>query len=560
MYRLAKLVLFTMVGIILTFSHSLHLPQVVASETHAPSTMKMGMEIELAGEQVLASVFRYMEFQNESDVQRRLNPLITNEILDLSMTPEIFLSLPADLQAMLSENTQQGGKLIGPKEHVNTISLSTGTTPHMSRILGGSTGILNSDGKPISASTQIIANSREGSSITSTSKFERTATGIFLPEGTQNLPPTVNSSFAAWQTIVDRWKKLPKDQKLSLISPNKLPKDVLAVLFKAGKLDPKDFRKRSDLTPQVSELLDRLEWERDDLAQFKDQSNPLKETLGPIEFRHKTPLTDPSLLKKDIETFSRMVGIHRFISDPTNIEPDVYGFSFQVHVSNPGTDAKMVGEYLNRLRLIELYRQNRHEAAFDSNLGMGYKLRVKEKGLLRVIGDDRIEGRIHTVGYAEEVDRLVDGLKRPSSEVLAELKEELRKQTSRIVEIAENSKPGSKQRLDAIRVLLAANPKHRFSEEMSEDVAAAIRGFPYHENLTDNLVDVIAKVRYDEKSKFIVWQKEVEALKAAKVHGGRGITTRFLASLADTLSRSASLLDDLPCSTAFELLEAARAR
>lgn len=501
------------------------------------------MEIELSGEQTLAAAFRYMEFRDEREMKKRLSESLTSEILDLSLTPETFLKLPADLQAELSKGLVAGGALAKPKTDFK-IQKQEPTIPALPQVNEKPTGILGADGRPISSAAPKIT-------LPASSKFERTAGGLIVPEGTKELPPSAVASRLSWLAIKDRWKKMSAYEKLPHISVNDLPKEVIAVLFKANKLSAKDFQRRSDLPQPIADLMDRLEW--------------VKDALGPLEFRHKVPVNDPTILKKDIETFARMTGIHRFMSDPTKIEEDVYGFSFHVHVSKEGADAKRIGELLNRIRLLELYEQGRHNAAFEAeidadkySLQMGYKLRVEQKGLIRVIGDDRIEGRIHTVGYNAEVDRLVKSLGGPTEDTVAELKSNLFKRMADVLRNAESFPTGSTQRREAIQVLLAVNPIFRFPEEMSEDVASAIRGFSYHDFFKDSLQHDIATVRYNDKHPHVVWQKEINAVK--KPHGPDQHATpiNFISKLASELEKTTSLLNDIPCEKAFELTKQAR--
>lgn len=497
------------------------------------------MEIELSGEHVLSSVFRYMEFTDEDDVRRRISGSLSDELLNSTLSPEVYDKLPADVRKQLSEGINVG------RTHVDSSTSPKLIQPN--KPPQASFGILGADGKPLGAASarpQLILPSGVSLPTAEAPNLTRNEAGIIVPKGIENLPPTESSAKQAWETIQSRWKGLSRTQKLSLISPNDLPKDVLAVLYKAEKLKPSDFRPRSDLPASVSQLFSRLEWVRD--------------PFGPLEFRHKSPLSDPMLVKKDVEAFSKMVGIHKFISDPTQIEPDVRGFSFHVHISNPNADAMMLGEYINRIRMLELFEQGRNVAAINTDLGMGYSLNVRDKGLIRVIGKDRVESRIHTVGYAEEIDRLTRYLGKTAAEAELELEEIFTKKMADLLSKLSKMKPGSQQRIDTLKTALAINPIQRFPEEMSSDIARAIRGFPPDPLGDQSLGDRIAKQRYNPKYPHTVWASEIAAIQAPAGASENRLAIQHIAGLADQIARTPLLIDDLPCGKVFELIGGSR--
>lgn len=357
-----------------------------------PSPFQFGMEIEISGHQGLRNLVPYFEMRSESPAQERmiLETSLTPEEIDSYLTPENFKLLPVSMQQKLTEGLEADPVLnIDPKPII---------VP-----------------KPQAAPTGILASARA----TPVPQVNRSAGGIILttpstkPTEVANAPgeliiPQIVKQEVKWNKILQRWKNLDQSTRLSRMSIEGLPANKKATLWMGKKIPQNWIKPKKTNSPEVAELLSNLEWEA---------------TGGLIEFRHKTPVNGHESYLRNVELFSEMAGIKRYINDPNTVfPPEPLRYTYHVHTSRRGASLDGVADRLNKILLIKMYNEGRGEGAVKSSFGFAP---VARKGLMRLVAKDRIEYRSHVESPRAELERYMPYMARPASEVEPELDREI---------------------------------------------------------------------------------------------------------------------------------------
>jgi hypothetical protein len=314
-----------------------------------PEGFRIGMEIELAPER-FAPMTRYFDFD---EFQRELGERVTQKLPEsffsdyLKDSPHALNDLPEELRAQLTR-----GLVL---ESLLTRSSALPQSPAMRE-------------KP-----------KEKSPL-SRQHFQAGPGGLHIPKTVAPILP--------WEELDARWNALDLETRRSVVrwehlSP--LKKAELAIDHATcSKLKPK-----KDLMEGQQKLFQKLYWS-------KDGEN--------IEFRHKEDVIvdNPQEFYQDVRHVARLAGPMvetKLLDDPTL---PLKGVAFHYHMSVAGKDLSGLGEAINDLMLVK-YVASGDIMDLTRKGSYLYEPGARTKGLVRVIGKDRIESRAH-------VERLVDEL------------------------------------------------------------------------------------------------------------------------------------------------------
>ena len=367
-----------------------------------------GMEIELNGDDSLGAALDFMHLNLTSDQRTALLSKLRTGALNEYLTPDTLSFLPREVRIELTQGLEVGGEIsvghtsiMPPKDEAPAARPTSGliqrATPPQDRAIIR----VQPQRLPIEAG------------------FTAQSGGLLLPSRS-----IVGTSRAeqSWKRVLERWEALSDERKRTLIDPDRLDRKVKANLFKAGHFLPKDLELRSDLPEVTRAILEKFTWHKDKLS---------------LEFVHRHPVNDPQTLILDIERFADLVGIKRYINDPTKAEPLSRSFSLHYHLSRDGADLQEVAEELKKVRFLDLAMQGRAEAAADD-----FAINVSSRGLIRRVSAGRIEERTHVQGPAlairdttqllfESEGDALKRLKKRSARRIAELEQVLSAEGSR---------------------------------------------------------------------------------------------------------------------------------
>lgn len=372
-----------------------------------------GMEMELSGDVPLGNIFE--NFTIRVPQPAKLVEALNDSVIDDYLTPQTWERLPKEVQERLSAGLKVGVALEG--RNSPALLSRDGKSP----LAPGKIfvpGAENASAKPVIDASLPRSEARiqlPGAP----SQMERSASGLILPESARKAAPPrqieLTESQRAdlnWNEITRRWKAIPISERRSWIDIDLLPKLVRASFFKYKLIDGPSLSPRTGIPVALKDFFSKLNWSRDpDMRR-----NPKG---GPLEFRHSRPVSDPEVLIKDIQRFSELAGIRRFVDHPEAPEDKVFGFSLHFHLSREGRDFSQLVPLLNTHRFLELAEQGRAEAALDPLYG--YKRKAEEKGLYRLVARDRIESRTHAMDPATEIRNMVRLMDMPKGEAEAEL-------------------------------------------------------------------------------------------------------------------------------------------
>ncbi len=355
-------------------------------EEIGPSPFQFGMEIEISGHQGLRNLVPYFEFKSESPAQVRmiLETNLTPAEIESYLTPENFKLLPARLQQKLNEGLEDDPVL---KFESKPIVIPQNQVP----------------------ASQIVTSVRATPKPSLVQQEYRSAGGIILSQPSNEVPkdlivPQIVKQEVKWTKIMDRWKSLSPADRLSAMSIEGLPANKKASLWMAKKIPQHWIKPRKTNSPEVAALLSNLEWENEG---------------GLVEFRHVKPVNGKEPYLRNVELFSEMAGIKRYINDPNSVfPPEPLRYTYHVHSSRRGASLDLVADRLNRLLLLKMHEQGRGEGALKSEYGIS---NVTRKGLLRLIEKDHVEYRSHVESPRAELERYMPFMSRPVSEVVPEL-------------------------------------------------------------------------------------------------------------------------------------------
>ncbi len=230
----------------------------------------------------------------------------------------------------------------------------------------------------------------------------------------------------AWQKLYDRWNALDPSVKKSVVhweslSPRK--KATLAIQYAFGNLHPK-----ASLPPEEKRLFERLFWGLDRKA---------------LEFRHRENLyvDSPSEFFHDVRLLAQRAGVERKILHPEEFYENLQNLTARAglsqvprsgtaglhfHISVKGRDLTEFGNALNRLALVRRV----HLGILNDLLGSGdylYDPSARDKGLVRMIGKDRLEIRDHRIALQDELRFILKGLSLESKESIELVDAEIKK-------------------------------------------------------------------------------------------------------------------------------------
>jgi hypothetical protein len=292
--------------------------------------------------------------------------------------------------------------------------------------------LLNADGKPLNGEVKLILPGDRNAKPAQPAQTALKAPALVLPKA----DPAVESrggllvhkdqpgSTSDWQTLYARWKALSPGLKESVarwenLAPIK--KADLAISYAGGDIQPK-----STLPPEERLLLERLEWAVDQDA---------------LEFKHKETLTvtSPEEFFRDAVQLAKRAGVEQEVLSPEEArlqrvrmnpgDPSASKSSLNFHVSVQDADLREIGVAFNRLALVRrvnlgILNDLTHEGRFI------YQHSPKGRGLVRVIGANRIEFRAHTERLHDELELVTHALSLGPEKGLALVNAEIKRQMS----------------------------------------------------------------------------------------------------------------------------------
>lgn len=361
----------------------------------ANSGLQLGFEIEVIGHTGLRNLLSYYDFvpvkpqspedpASASDVIRKLKL----EDVDSYLTPETFDLLPADLQSRLTGGKKLDAKLEIKSPEIKIPTAVPATSPPPAKKVSSPTGLILPDDY----------NLNEG------------RRDIFLGEAkpTELDVPVHARNELEWEKVVREWKKIDIQDRQKFVDLNRLSPMTKARLVMDGAIPANWLRPKTSLPENIKDLLSRL--------------NATKEG-SLIEFKLRTPVSSKEAYKKDLYQFAELMGIHRYIEDPSIAQAKVLEFSYHMHVSLYQDEAtEELADAVNRLRLTELAVTGRGQAALQEVYGYGD---IHNKGLVRLVGPSHLESRTAVLSPDQEVDRLTRWLSIPRADAIKEINDQI---------------------------------------------------------------------------------------------------------------------------------------
>jgi hypothetical protein len=352
-----------------------------------PPGFRIGMEIELAPT-AFAKIASYFDFDALQGSYGNLIDLPDDFFDDyLEYYPEGLAKLPEDLRKKLTQGLHLENTVI---HEVRPLVGSDGKT------INREAGLILSDGalrhppeKPPEKSTTISS-----TAAALPDSFEQ-RDGLIVPKHLARQ----TAAQSDWEILNKKWKALDPGVKRALVrwedlSPNK--KALLAIHYTNGNITTK-----KSLPRDLAEMFKRFTWSRD---------------AGALEFRHSKDLhiSDPAEFYRDVATLAKRAGVERKILHPEDdrikmAEDYYHSAGLHYHISIEGKDLTEQGLALNRLELVRrihsgnLADLTRTSNYYDPSSYYLYEPSARDKGLVRVIGRDRIEFRTHTQPLQDEL-------------------------------------------------------------------------------------------------------------------------------------------------------------
>ncbi len=317
--------------------------------------------------------------------------------------PGAFESLPAPVRASLGEGLFLKVELetVAPKSIIGDNSKKLEDTTLSVK------GLLGPDGKPYSS--EIVPSDLVTSKATQASKQGEAnivdrGGFVLTPAGALERDRAV---------LVTRWKALPLLQRRKLMRL-----EHLSPLFRATfvinylRTHPgTKLEMKRGIPIGIQNILQDYNWSVHPQQQL-------------IEFRHTDPYLNPAEMEESRRKLALLANTNRGFND-MNIPPEG-GVTFHFHASLvEDRDLKNVAHSYNQLLLSQLGAAGR----IDSVLRPGRVAfsALGRKGLIRLIGNNRIEQRVHLKDPAESLAELLSLMVMPEDQVIGKINAEIRK-------------------------------------------------------------------------------------------------------------------------------------
>jgi len=214
-----------------------------------------------------------------------------------------------------------------------------------------------------------------------------------------------------WKVLNERWNALPPDIKKEYGKLKYGTRKVRAKLainwLVQGDKAQTLIQLRQDLHQKIKKIYHNLRF-------FKD--------MEAIEFHQIEPKKNIMQFRQDLRNFAQYVGVELFLDNPfiglLNL-PGLKGNSLHIHISSidgAPFDRKVVEAY-NLLLVLQAINADRGESVLQPDSQTRFS-EITKKGLLRLIGDNRIELRYFTRGFEQTLDFLFTHLRLPPTEAL----------------------------------------------------------------------------------------------------------------------------------------------
>jgi len=224
-----------------------------------------------------------------------------------------------------------------------------------------------------------------------------------------------------WKILNERWNALPTDVKRAagkLKYGSRLVRAKLAIRWipKARDYHQKLIQLRDDLPEKIRNIYRNLRFFRD---------------MEGMEFHQIEPEKNIMQFRQALRNFAKYVGVELFLDNPfiglLNLS-GLKGNSLHIHISSidaaPPFDRKVVEGY-NLLLLLQAINADRGQNVLRPG-GYTQFSEITMPGLLKLIGDNRIELRYFTRGFEQTLDFLFTHLRLPPAEALKSLASEIK--------------------------------------------------------------------------------------------------------------------------------------
>jgi hypothetical protein len=234
------------------------------------------------------------------------------------------------------------------------------------------------------------------------------------------------------------WSKMEIPEREKVLNALALTSEELARLTVDAANGPEGSNRtaiplKEGLPSSVVALFKGLSW-------HQDGGNPWG-GAPVIEIKHETPVQDLSAYQKQLFALAQEAGALSGLKSPG---PERFG-TYHFHLSTvDGRELSDFAKMYNKLLLMRTLDQRGSSRISGPPLKTNYQEEIKEKGMIRLIGESELEVRLHNLDPSHELKEILEWLSMPEVDALTAMSEEIQSRlTPKNVKTLAEKSPGT---------------------------------------------------------------------------------------------------------------------